>query len=225
VLGLVVGSIANSVNQIVDSPEVEDMFRKMSGGQGSLIDVFFGAELRFMAVGTAAYGIATALRLRSEESSGRTEVVLATPVGRWHWLGSHAGIAALGSVWLLAVVGSTAGLAAGAATDTGVADLLPAALATAPAVLVCLALMLLLFGLRPRWSGFSWGLLALFVLLGEFGALLSLPDWALGLSPFDHLGSLPGGDANATGLATLVLVAVAIGAAGFTTFRRRDLVT
>ena len=225
VLGLVVGSIANSVNQIVDSPEVEDMFRKMSGGQGSLIDVFFGAELRFMAVGTAAYGIATALRLRSEESSGRTEVVLATPVSRWRWLGSHAGIAALGSVWLLAVVGTTAGLAAGAVTDTGVGDLLPAALATAPAVLVCLALTLLLFGLRPLWSGFSWGLLAVFVLLGEFGALLSLPGWAMGLSPFDHLGSLPGGDANAAGLGALSLVAVVIGLAGFATFRRRDLVT
>ena len=54
----------------------------------------------------------------------------------------------------------------------------------------------------------------MFVLLGELGALLSLPDWALGLSPFDHLGSLPGGDANAAGLVALVLVALAVGGAG-----------
>ena len=186
----------------------------MSGGQGSLVDVFFGTELRFLAIGVAGYGIATALRLRSEESAGRAEVVLATPVSRWQWVGSHALIAALGSLWLLAVVGAAAGLSAGAVSSTGVGDLLPAALATAPAVLVCVALTVLLFGLLPRWSTFAWGLLAVFVLLGEFGALLSLPDWMLGLSPFDHLGSLPGGDANAGGLVALVLVAVATGAPG-----------
>ena len=47
----------------------------------------------------------------------------------------------------------------------------------------------------------------------------------MGLSPFDHLGSLPGGDANAAGLLALVVVAVVVGAAGFAAFRRRDLVT
>jgi ABC-2 type transport system permease protein len=225
VLGLVVGSIASSVDQIVDSPGIEEMFRTMSGGQGSILDVFFGAELRFMAVGAAAYGISTTLRLRSEESGGRGEVVLATRVSRWQWLASHAVVAAAGSVWLLAVVGVAAGLAAGSVTSTGIAQLLPAALATAPAVLVCVSLTVLLFGLLPRLSSLAWGLLALFVLLGEFGALLSLPQWALGLSPFDHLGSLPGGDANAAGLAWLAVLAALIGAVGFTAFRRRDLVT
>lgn len=225
VLGLVVGSIAGSVNQIVDSPAVEEMFRRMSGGQGSIVDVFFGAELRFMAVGAAAYGISTTLRLHSEEAGGRGEVVLATRVSRWRWLASHAVIAAAGSVWLLAVVGAAAGVAAASVTSTGISELLPAALATAPAVLVCVALTVLLFGLLPRWAPIAWGLLAVFVVLGEFGALLSLPEWALGLSPFDHLGSLPGGDANAAGLVGLVVVALVAATMGATAFRRRDLAT
>ena len=225
VVGLAVGNIARSVEQIASSPGVEEMLRKMSGGQGSLVDVFFGTELRFLAIGVAGYGIATALRLRSEESAGRAEVVLATPVSRWQWVASHAAIAALGSLWLLAVVGTAAGLTAGAVSSTGVAQLLPAALATAPAVLVCLALTVLLFGLLPRWSTFAWGLLAVFVLLGELGVLLGLPDWALGLSPFGHLGSLPGGDANAAGLVALVVAAVVAGTLGFVGFRRRDLAT
>jgi ABC-2 type transport system permease protein len=225
VLGLVVGSIARSVDQIADSPDVEEMLRKMSGGQGSLLDVFFGTELRFLAIGVAAYGIATALRVRSEESTGRAEIVLAARVSRWQWLGSHALIATLGALWLLVVVGVGAGMSAGAVSSTGVGDLLPAALATAPAVLVCVALTVLLFGVLPQWSSFAWGLLSVFVLLGEFGALLELPDWALGISPFDHLGSLPGGDTNSTGLVGLVVVAVAVAGLGFATFRRRDLVT
>lgn len=225
VLGLVIGNIASSVDQIADSPGVEDMLRKMGGGQSALLDAFFGTELRFLAVGAAAYGIATTLRLRSEENAARAEVVLATPVSRWRWLGSHLVIAAAGSVWLLAVVGVAAGVAAGSVSSTGVAQLLPAALATAPAVLVCVALAVLLFGLLPRLTTAAWGVLAVFVLLGEFGALLSLPDWALGLSPFDHLGSLPGGDANAAGLVGLLVAATLATAVGAATFRRRDLAT
>ena len=225
VLGLVVGSIGASVDQIASGPGVESMLRKMSGGQGSLLEVFFGAELRFMAVGAAAYGITTALRLRSEEASSRAEVVLATRTSRWRWLTSHVVIAVLGALWLLLVVGLAAGLSAGATTSTGVAELLPAALATAPAVLVCVALAVLLFGLAPRVASAAWGLLVVFVLLGEFGQLLELPGWALGASPFDHLGSLPGGDANTAGLLGLVLVALGVGVVGFVGFHRRDLTT
>jgi len=225
VLGLVVGSIARSVDQIASSPGIEEMFRKMSGGQGTLLEVFFGTEIRFLAVGAAAYGIATSLRLRSEEGGGRAEVALATKVSRWRWLSSHVLVAVLGSLWLLVVMGLSAGLSGGAVSDVGVAQVLPAALATAPAVLVCVALTVMLFGLVPLWASAAWGLLAAFVLIGELGPLVSLPGWAMGLSPFDHLGSLPGGDADAAGLTGLLLVALAAGVTGYAAFRRRDLVT
>jgi ABC-2 type transport system permease protein len=225
VLGLVVGNIARSVEQIASSPGIEELFRKLGGGQGSLLDAFFGTEIRFLAVGAAAYGIATALRLRAEESAGRAETVLATRTGRWRWLASHALVAVLGALWLLVVVGLSVGLAAGSVTDVGVAELLPAALATAPAVLVCVALTLLLFGLVPHWTAFAWGLLAAFVLIGELGPIVELPGWVMGLSPFDHLGTLPGGDANAAGLTGLTAVALLAGVAGFASFRRRDLTT
>ena len=92
-------------------------------------------------------------------------------------------------------------------------------------MLVCVALTVLLFGLLPRMSTAAWAVLAVFVVLGEFGALLSLPGWALGLSPFDHLGSLPGGDANVAGLVGLLVVAALAGAVGAAAFRRRDLTT
>jgi ABC-2 type transport system permease protein len=225
VLGLVVGSIARSVDQIASSPGIAEMFRKLSGGHGSLLEVFLGTEIRFLAVGAAAFGIATSLRLRSEEAAGRAEVALATRVGRWTWLSSHVLVAVLGSLWLLVVMGLSAGLSGGAVSDVGVAQVLPAALATAPAVLVCVALTVLLFGLVPLWTPAAWGLLAAFVLIGELGPLVSLPGWAMGLSPFDHLGSLPGGDADVAGLVGLLVVTLVAGATGYAAFRRRDLVT
>jgi ABC-2 type transport system permease protein len=130
-------------------------------------------------------------------------------VGRWTWLSSHVLVAVLGSLWLLVVMGLSAGLSGGAVSDVGVAQVLPAALATAPAVLVCVALTVLLFGLVPLWTPAAWGLLAAFVLIGELGPLVSLP----------------GGDADVAGLVGLLVVALVAGATGYAAFRRRDLVT
>jgi ABC-2 type transport system permease protein len=42
------------------------------------------------AFGAAAFGIGAVLRLRSEESSGHLESVLATPVTRLRFFASHA---------------------------------------------------------------------------------------------------------------------------------------
>lgn len=225
VLGLVVGSMAKSVDQIASDASVQDMLRKMSGGQGSLSEVFFGTELRFLALGAAAYAIASTLRLRSEESALRAEPVLATRVSRWQWLSSHGLVALLGSTWLMALAGLFAGLAATSYGPIGVGALLPAALATLPAVWVCGALAVLLFGLLPRLATLAWGLLAVFLLLGELGGLLKLPAWVIGVSPFGHLGSLPGGDSDVRGLVSLVVVAALVAAVGAIAFRRRDLVT
>lgn len=225
VLGAVVGSMAGSVNEMMADPAIADMLRTLGGGEGTLLNIFFSTEIRFMAFGTAAYAITTMLRLHTEEAGGRAEAVLTSAVSRWRWLASHTTIAALGSVWLSLVMGVFAGAAAGRVSRTGIADLVPAALATLPAVAVCLALTLAIFGRAPHWSLAAWSLLIAFLVLAEFGVLLDFPPWLVGLSPFDHLGSLPGGSARGGSLLILTLLATLIGYAGSLAFRRRDVGT
>ena len=224
-LGAVVGSLASSAADIADDPSIRDMLEKLSGSGGTVTDLFVGTELRFMALGAAAYGVATALRLRSEESAGRAEVVLAGAVSRWRWLAGHAGIALAGSSWLMLLGGLVAGVSARASADYPVGRLLGAAVATLPAVWVVVGLTVVLFGAVPRLAGLAWGVLSVFLLLGEFGTLLKLPDAVVGLSPFDHLGSLPGGSAPVASLVVLTLVAAGAVAVGGAAFRRRDLTT
>lgn len=223
VLGLVVGSMAKAVDQLMENPSIVDMLRQLGGGEGTLLSIFFSTEIRFMAFGTAAFGIATTLRLRSEETSCRAEEVLATAVGRWRWLSSHILVAVLGASWLSLVMGTFGGLAAATVSDVGVGQLLPAAAATLPAVVVCIALTVVLFGALPQASQGAWALLMAFLVLGEFGPLLKLPGWLIGLSPFDHLGSLPGGDARPVSMTVLTTVALGLGLAGAVAFRSRDL--
>ena len=225
VLGLVIGSLAGSAGQIADDPKTADMLRKMSGGQGSATDAFFGTELRFAALGAAAYAMTAALRLRSEEVQGRAEVVLATATTRWGWLRSHLLVSLGGSALLVVVVGTAAGLGAASSGVIGIGDLLGAAVSTLPAVWVCGGVALLLFGVLPRRSSATWAVLAVFLLLGELGALLKLPDWVQGISPFAHLGSLPGGSADLAGAVVLLAVAGLLAAYAAVSFRRRDLTT
>ncbi len=225
VLGAVVGSLASAAGDMASDPGIQDMLRKMSGGQGTVTDLFLGTELRFMAIGAAAFGISAALRLRSEETAGHAEIVLAGAVGRWRWLLGHVLVAFAGAAWLQLVVGVVGGVIAHASAGYPVGALVTAALSTVPAAWVAAGLAVVLFGVVPRGSALAWGLLVVFLLLGEFGELLTLPAWVIGLSPFDHLGSLPGGSASSGGLLGLLTVAALTVALGGAAFRRRDLTT
>jgi ABC-2 type transport system permease protein len=226
VLGVALGSIAGSVETFVDSPQVADMLRAMGGDAGSITDIYFATELHFAAVGASALGIALITRMRTEEITSRAEAVLATPVRRIRWALGHVGLAVLASSGVMVVGAAVAGLVHGAdAGDVGgtIGQLLGAALSTLPGVWVAVAVAMLLYGALPRLTGLAWAALIVFLLLGEFGELLDLPEWLVDLSPFTHLPALPGGALEWTPLVALAAVAAVAGGVGVVALRQRDI--
>jgi ABC-2 type transport system permease protein len=226
VLGLVLGSIAGSIETFVDSPEVADMLRSMGGDAGSITDIYFATELHFAAVGASALAIALVTRMHTEETTNRLEALLATPVRRVSWALGHVALAVVASAVVMVISTTVAGLVHGAdAGDIGgtVARLTGAGLSTVPAVWVVMAVAVLLYGALPRFTGLAWAALIVFLLLGEFGDLLDLPQWLVDLSPFTHLPALPGGTFEWAPLVALTVVAAALGAAGVAALRRRDI--
>ncbi|MGZ4684244.1 MAG: ABC transporter permease [Oryzihumus sp.] len=224
VMGLIVGSLANSVQSFLDTPGARDMITKL-GGHAGLLDAFFGTELSIVAIITAVFGIQSVLRLRAEETALHAEPLLATATGRRRWALSHVTVAALGSVWLLFVVGLTMGLSAASTLNDydQVGRLLGAALAQLPSVLVMIGIAVAAFGLVPRLVAASWALLVGFLLVGELGPLFQLDQRVMDVSPFAHTPRLPGGAFTATPLAWLTVVGVALVVLGLEAFRRRDL--
>jgi ABC-2 type transport system permease protein len=210
---------AFNVNQ-----KVADMLSRL-GGSKALADAYLAAVFGIVGLVVAAYPVQVSLRLRAEESAGRVEPLLATPVGRLRWAASHLVFALLGTALLLAVAGLAAGLAYGVqAHDTGhqVGRLLAAAMVQLPAAWVLAGLAVALFGLVPRLTSLSWAALIVCLLVLDLGALLGLSQWVLDVSPFAHLPKLPG-VFSATPLVWLTGVAVVLGAAGLAGFRRRDI--
>jgi ABC-2 type transport system permease protein len=178
-----------------------------------------------MALIATGFAIGSALRVRSEETSKRADLVLATPVSRWRFAASHLAVASAGSVFLLAVAGLAAGLTYGLAGGGmgSVPRLFGAALVYTPAMWIMVGLAIALDGLLPRWVGASWAILVACVVEGFLGAVLGLPRWLEDLSPFEHVPQLPAASLTLLPLVAMSAVAAGLTLIGLTGLRRRDI--
>ncbi|HWF82017.1 MAG TPA: ABC transporter permease [Streptosporangiaceae bacterium] len=226
VYGIVIGSSAKGIGGALGSGEVRKIMARL-GGQAGLTDAYLAALLSFTGLVAAGYAVSTVLRLRSEETDGHADPVLATGAGRISWGIAHVAIAAGGTAAIMALVGLGTGVgfayrAGGGSAEVG--RLLVAGLAQAPAALVIAGIATALFGLVPRASvAVSWSVLGVTVAMLLLSATLKLSHWVLDVSPFSHLPKLPGGTADPAPFILLCLVAALLAGAGLVGLWRRDI--
>jgi ABC-2 type transport system permease protein len=222
--GFLYGVIADQAESILeDNPEMEDFLTQ--SGQGSITDAFLSTAMLILALIGAGFTVASTLRTRSEEAAGRAEAVLAAPVSRARWAGSHVAVAAAGTVGILALAGAAVGV--GYAAIVGewewVARMLGAGLVTVPATWILGGVALVAYGISPKLALASWGYYAFVLVVGMLGALLDLPQWVLNLSPFEHVPAIPSESMDWAPVSLLVAVAAALVVAGFVALRHRDM--
>jgi ABC-2 type transport system permease protein len=221
--GLSIGLTAQDADSFIgDSEEVDELF---SQAAGSLIDNYLAISLLSMALIGTGFAIQAVLRMRSEETAGRLEPLLATALARPRWAGGYVAVAAGGTVLILAASGLGAGIADAANTGdlARVPELVGSSVALAPAVWVLIGVAVALFGLLPHATAAAWGALAACYLSAFLGPLLGLPDWVMDLSPFTHVPLLPAATFDAVPLLALTTVAAAFVALGLAGFRRRNV--
>lgn len=224
VLGLLFGSLTEEIEGMMeDNPTMAEYFAE-SGG--SITDSYFATVLVLMCITAAGFAVASGLRLRSEESNGRLEQVLAGAVPRAGVLLQWMAVTLIGTV--LVVTAAGLGLAAADALVRGdgsdVARLMGLTWAYLPAVLVLPALAALLSGVLPRAALLTWAWLAIVFVISWLGPALDLPGAVNALSPFDHLPAMPGEPVAVVPMLVLTLLAAGLTAAGVVGFRRRDAV-
>ena len=221
--GITYGMLGDDVADLIgDNDDLADIIAQAGG---NLTDSYFSTAILMLAVIAGGFTVSSALRVRSEETGGRAEPVLATALGRAPWLTSHLAVAMIGSALMVAVTGLGAGVTYALISGDGsqVARLTAAALAYTPALWVLVGVAVALIGLAPRAAPLAWAVFAWCALVAFLGQLLDLPQWALDLSPFQHVPAMPVADLDVVPLAALTLVAAALTAAGFAGFRRRDV--
>ncbi len=225
--GLAIGVVTTSVGKLVGTSAAVTKAIDKIGGQAALTNAYLAACMSLIGLVAAAYAVSAVARLRSDEVAGRAEALLAAPVSRPRWGGSHLVIMTVGTVVVLVAGGLGVGLAfgiAGSDVSTQVPRLVGAALAQLPAALAVAAVGAAFVGLVPKWSApAGWAALAVCGFIGVFGPALSLPQAVLDVSPFTHVPKLPGGAFSIVPLAWLSGVALVLAAAGLLGLRRRDI--
>jgi ABC-2 type transport system permease protein len=109
--------------------------------------------------------------------------------------------------------------------DLGLGEMLGAGLAALPQVGVFLGASVLAFGAAPRLTGaVASGAAALALMLQLVGESLDAPGWVTWISPFAHAADAPLDPVSVAAAIAMVLVGLALAAAGLHAFARRDLV-
>jgi ABC-2 type transport system permease protein len=80
-----------------------------------------------------------------------------------------------------------------------------------------------LFGLLPRLTSLSWGVLVACLVFGQLGEILQFPQWLLNLSPFTHIPDLPMGEFTVVPLVWLAAIAALLVMVGIAGFQHRDV--
>ncbi|MGO1481435.1 MAG: ABC transporter permease [Brachybacterium sp.] len=218
------GSLASSLTDFVEQMPAIGEWAPITAED--LTGSFAAFVLTMLTIGPVALIVSGVLRMRTEELEGRLAGLLLAGTSR----------TLLALLWYLVVLvevavmqvllGLGVGLGVWQATDdqAWIGEMTAASLAYLPAIALCGALALALFGLRLRATGLAWLLVIWAALVTFLGDLLGLPQWARDLSPLEHVSLVPSEDLEFAPLALMGGGAVVLVVAGLLLLRRRDLV-
>jgi ABC-2 type transport system permease protein len=225
-MGVLLGSFSESIEDLIrENPAMAEVFAAQ--GTESLVDAYMALSLLLLGIGAAAYAVSSALRLRSEESTGRLESVLATGLSRGRWFWGSLLVTVATSALLVASGGLGLGISYALTSERPqeVWGMTEASLAYLPAVLLVAAVAVVLFGWLPRATAGAWALVAFVFVVGWLGTLLEIPQRVVDLSPFTHVPEVPAEAVAASPLVVMGLATLAAVGLGWVGFVRRDLST
>lgn len=225
IYGLTTGAFVDSIDDLLKDNELAQSMFTAVGGESALRDNYFALMTGWLAVMTTGFTVQSVLRLRSEETSGHAESMLATATSRVQWIASHGLVSMAGSVLLMLVVGGTAAAATAATTSIQgtTSDLMLASIVQLPAILVISAVTIFAFSVSSRAAPFvGWGALAVCVLT-LMGDIFRLPDIFLKISPFAHVPLFPAEEIEIVPMMALIGLTAALCAGSAIMIKCRDI--
>lgn len=223
--GLMYGSFAQVMREAADDLPAE-MAQLFAGDD--LILGYIAYMGLFMAVFIAAAGVSGLSKLRGEETHGRAEYLLSSPVSRVVWFGAHLGVLLAGLLLITALVGVGIGAttAASLENDGGsyFGQVVLSSLMHAPAILAVIGLVSALIGWLPRAAApVGWVVIGFGAVMSTFGTLLDLPDLITSLNLFGHVSEYPVEEISAAPLLWLSAIGATGILVGLAGWNRREI--
>ncbi|MBM4722764.1 ABC transporter permease [Prescottella equi] len=220
-LAFPIGALGQQVADFVDQdPRLADL---LPGGEGNAAQGAFALYLVFLAIMACMYAMTAVQSARNEETSGRAEDVLSSPVSRWRWLGAQLVVISVATALIVLAAGAAMGVTAAATLHDGsmFGRLVGSAANFLPATLTVIALTAAVYAWFPRLLAVVWVYLGYALVIGMF--LEVLPDWTGWASPFHFTPNLPADEFDIVPLIVLLGIAAALYALALLGFRRRDI--
>lgn len=219
------GSIMTQMDKTLDAnPQAAEMLQKM-GGSSNVQTAFYTAMTVIMGTVVAIMAAVTLLRLRGEETHGRTEPVLATATSRLRYAGSHLGLALLVPSLAFLLVG--AAMPVSQAQRSGdwapVGQYLGTAAALLPGLLLVVGITMVLIGWAPRLTWLVWLVVGWTMFATWFAVMFDLPQWLLKLQPWGHLSQPPRDTMDWMPFTVELALAVVLLVVGLVGYRRRGI--
>src|SRR5262249_46138965 len=104
IYGVIVGSAAKGIGGLLGSSRIRDIMTTL-GGTSAITNAYLAAIMGFSGLIAAGYAVSAVLRLRSEETSGHADPVLAAGASRLRWSLPHLLIAVAGTALILVAAG------------------------------------------------------------------------------------------------------------------------
>ncbi|RDI31306.1 ABC-2 type transport system permease protein [Rhodococcus sp. AG1013] len=216
-IGALGQQVADFVNQ---DPRLAGL---LPGGEANAAQGAFALYLVFLTIMACMYALTAVQSARNEETSGRAEDVLASPVSRWRWLGAQLAVITVATALIVLAAGAAMGITAAATLHDGsmFGRLVGAAANGLPATLTIIGLTAAVYAWFPRLLAVVWVYLGYALVIGMF--LEVLPDWTGWASPFHFTPNMPADAFDVVPLIVLFVIAAALYVLALVGFRRRDI--
>lgn len=233
-IGWLIGVLAMVVSVGVLVPEMSSIYEgnenamqmiESIGGDGALVPAFLSAMLMITSVLVFAYVLHALGRLRSEETNGYLENILATRMSRIRWMAMHVSIVLTCAIAMFVVAGvvlaACVNLASEETADT--MEYLYAALSYLPVALLFAGLYILLFGWLPKLAGaVAWTLFGFVAFMSWLAPMLKFDEWVYKLSPLEYVNAAPAEDIDVQPLLIMTAIALAMIVGGVMGWRSRN---
>jgi polyether ionophore transport system permease protein len=224
VFALLMGVISDSVASGL-SQSLQDQLEKL-GTAANTATGYLGFAFLFFLLALSPFACFQLAAMREDEAEQRLETLLALPVRRGRWFLERLALVVAMAAGLALVAGLLAWVGA-ASQGAGVAfgRMVEAGANCLPVVVLFLGLGAVALALVPRaGTTIAYSLVGATFLWETIGGLVSAPRWALGLSPFHHVGLVPAEAFRATGALAMLAIGLVAAVAAAWIFDRRDVV-
>jgi len=166
------------------------------------------------------------LKQHNEERGHRAEYILGAAVSRTRYMLSYVSIAFAATLImpLVTALGLWISSSLTMAEPLALTTMVWAIFVYVPALWVMLGFCILIIGVVPKLAALCWVYFGYAFIIGFFGDLLSLPEWAMRISPIGFIPMIPLEEVQWGAMLGLCVIAFLLTACGIFFYRRRDLV-